>query len=485
MGLTLYAAQGGTVAEYAEQTETLQYTTTVPGGFGALTARIQINEKQARLPHPELATLSGKTHVMDGLNCVYSGEVAESAITLDARGAGLEITAHGPAAALADDPQDAAYSAMPAQAILADQFARRAAYLPLDNDFSAVLPNQPTATFSPVFDGRTIEDILHELNDLLGDYVWGVWDHPTHKDALGFPTWRLVWGPRDQNTTQYTALTSDIISYRVAPSATRAFNGVTLRYEDPIAGPGTATVYDNRLNGDLSQGKAPFRFRRFRRDMGSRVLTSAQAAALAGQYLAMFQNISNVIEIELAALRSASGQRIPLWQARAGGNICLPELLPHSRNFQIPPTAIPGENLFFIRQTTYRERQNAAPSLLLRLDQTADFAAADLTRLRYEEQLRQRSQRRGSAALPTGMPLKGFWSARWAAASPGDVFGGPILFPVILAAAPAEVTFTALSASNTSGSPTVGALTQWGCEAVVTATGNGPGFWQGTYQTTG
>lgn len=361
---------------------------------------------------------------------------------------------------------------------------QRAAYLTIDPDLSAV--SLPGALFSPVFDGRTFEDVLHELCDLLGDYVWGVWDHPVHRDVLGFPTWQLQAHARDTATVGYIAMLADIVGWRVAPSSARAFNGVTIRYNDPANGPGAVSVQDARLAASKAQGNAPFRFRRFRRDMGGRPLTAAQATALANQYLASFQNITNTITLQLAAVHNAQGHAIPLWQVRADRTIAVPELLPRAANLPATPGYQAGTNLFSIRQAIYEQTAGAEPRLTLQLDQIADFAAADMTRLRYEEQLRQRARRQPPPTQPAGLPLKGHWSIRWGTSSlAGDVWGSSVQFAAVLSQPPTSLTFTTLSALNVASGPTAASLTNWGAHVSVTSAANGGGYWIGTYTTVG
>ncbi len=472
----------GALVDYAPYVEQLRVTSASPGGYGALHARLRLPAGRVRLPRPELGVLNGRVTLLDGRDCVYCGEITEAALTLAADGEAVDLLAQGGAGALADDPQDATYANQTAQAIIAAEFSRRSAYLAVAADQAAVLPNAPTATFSPFFDGRTLEDILHELCDLLGDYTWGVWHHPVQRDAFGLPTWQLQVHARDTTTVSYRALLADVVSWRIAPAATRAFNSVTLHYLDPVAGPGAVTVQDSRLNGDLSQGSAPFRFRRFRRDLGQRALTASQATALANQYLASFQNISNVIEVRLAAVRDANGVPLPLPRVRADGNIAIPELLTRAATFPATPAMQPGTNLFYIRQATYDEQRGQTPTLTLLLDQVADFAAADLTRLRYEEQLRQRSKRANRIVQPAGLALKGAWSVLFTGAGQ---WGSAIQFPAVLAAAPTSITFSGQTSQNISSGPNAGNITVWGCDVYVGATSTGNGWWIGLYTTNG
>jgi hypothetical protein len=241
-------------------------------------------------------------------------------------------------------------------------------------------------------------------------------------------------------------------------------------------------VHDSRLNGDLSQGSAPFRFRRFRRDLGQRALTASQATALANQYLASFENVSNVIEVRLATVRDANGVPMPLPRVRADGNIAIPELLTRAPAFPAAPAMQPGTNLFYIRQATYAEQRGQMPTLTLLLDQVADFAAADLTRLRYEEQLRQRSKRHNRSVQPSGLSLKGAWSVLFTGAGQ---WGSAIQFPAVLAAVPTSITFSAQTNQNISSGPAAGNFTVWGCDAYVNATASGNGWWIGLYSTNG
>lgn len=489
-GLTLLCAAPGmtgltsALVDYTPWCEELEIASVSPGGCGHLRARLLLPAGRARLPHPEFAVLNGRVVAQDANGCVFAGEIHEATLALDDRGEAVELLALGGAAALGDDPLDSGYTTQTAQAIIADQFTRRSAYLALDGDQSAVLPSAPSATFSPIFDGRTFEDVLHELCDLLGDYMWSVWPHPVHRDALGLPTWQLQVHPRDVTTVNYRAASRDVVAWRIAPAAARAFNGVTLHYLDPTAGPGAVTVTDPRLNGSLSQGSAPFRFRRFRRDLGGRVLTAAQAATLAQQYLSSFQNIGNVITVQLASARSATGTPLPLWRVRADTNIAVPELLPRAATFPAIPAMQPGSNLFYIRTATYRERRGAAPTLTLQLDQVADFAAADLVRMRYEEQVRQRSRRTSPAVQPAGQTLKGAWSVLWGASPIGMAWGSAAAFASVLAAVPTSLTFTASTATNATG-PVAANFSFWGCDVWVTATLATSGNWVGYYTTNG
>src|SRR5579884_1517373 len=356
-------------AEYGAQVEALEFTTVAPGGFGDLTCLLKLPD--ARLPRPELALFS-RVCLRDGLFTAFSGEWSDPALVLDgASGDYLQLGALGGGVCLRDDPDDAAYaSPTTAQAIVASELAKRSAYLPLDQDTSSVLPSAPAATFTPVYDGFNLEEILHDLMGALGDYVWTVYDHPRNRDSAGFPTWQLFAHPRDTTTISYMALGSDILGWRVMPSAQRAYNVVQVTYVDPTAGPATLTVADPRLSGSGAQGSAPFRRRKLRRSLGRQPLTSAQATTIANAWLAAYSNPTNKVEVELGAVRDANGIEIPLHRVRADANLYVPELA--VRGQQLASGPVPGVNLFWIAETTYRETAAEGTRLLLQLDNYAD-----------------------------------------------------------------------------------------------------------------
>ncbi|HEY7831918.1 MAG TPA: hypothetical protein VIG30_00015, partial [Ktedonobacterales bacterium] len=244
------------VAELGEMAEALEITTVAPGGFGDLACVVKL--PNGRLPRPELQLFS-RVCCQDGPFTVFSGEWADPALVLDESGEYLLLSALGGGSALRDDPDESVYSGQTAPAIMAAEFAKRSAYLALDSDLGLVFPDNPAATFSPLFDGSNLEEIVAALCQDLGDYAWGVWDHATHRDPAGFPTWQLQAHPRDTTTTHYTAYAQDIVGWRVSPSAQRAFNVIQVGYVDPSAGPGLVSVADSRLGGTGTQNLAPFR----------------------------------------------------------------------------------------------------------------------------------------------------------------------------------------------------------------------------------
>jgi hypothetical protein len=488
LSLTAYTAPSTAypliAQEYGERIEALEFTTVAPGGFGDLTCALKLED--ARLPRPELAMFA-RVCLRDGLFTAFAGEWADPALVMDERaGDYLALTALGAGAALRDDPDDAAYTTpTTAQGIIAAEFTRRAAWLPLDQDQSAVLPSQPSATFAPAYDGYNLEEILHELMGALGDYTWTVYDHPRNRDPAGFPTWQLQAHQRDVATTSYIAIGDDIAGWRVAPSTERAYNVVQVAYVDAQVGPGVVSVSDARLNADGSQGNAPFRRRKLRRSLGRLPLTLAQATTIANAWLAAFSQPSDKVEMTLRGVRDANGASIPLSHVRADGNLFAPELATRGLRLSSAPT--PGVNQFWIAETRYREAASGEISLTLQLDNYADRAEGMLARLRIAEETRQRRRGVYRITQSPGAQQVGFIALRAASATAGQVIGASVSFTPTLAKTPMGLTFSALSSANVAGGPSVTAatLTPYGCEVTVAAAGSGAVTWAGTWTTVG
>ena len=471
-------------ADYSARIEALEFTTVAPGGFGDLACILKLPD--ARLPRPELGLFS-RVALRDGLFTCFSGEWSDPTLVLDsAHGEYMMLSALGGGAALRDDPDDVAYAtATTAQGIVAAEFARRASYLALDGDLAAVLPDNPANTFTPVYDGYTLEEILHDLMGALGDYIWTVYEHPTHTDAAGFPTWQLRAHQRDTTTTSYLALGADILEWRVAPSMQRAYNVVQVTYVDPVVGPGSVTVSDARLGPGGAQGAAPFRRRKLRRNLGNLPLTATQATAIANAWLATYSNPSNKIEITLRAVRDASGNPLPLSHVRADANLYVPELA--VRGQQLSGGPVPGVNQFYIIESSYRETASGDVRLALQLDNYADRGEALLARLQIADEARQRRRGVYRPVQSAGAQQVGYVSIRAPSASAGQRFGVGVNFVPVLSNTPTGLTFTAVSSTNVASGPTVtaGTMTPYGCEVTITATGSGAVVWTGKYTTVG
>jgi hypothetical protein len=469
------------VVDYGRDVQALEFSTVAPGGFGDLAAIIRTPDP--RIPRPELQPFA-RVVLKDGPFTCFAGEWSDPAQVLDGpHGEYLHLSALGGGVALRDDPDDSSYATQTAQAIIAAEFAKRAAYLALDADQSLVLPSAPATTFSPVYDGFNLEEVLHDLAFALGDYAWTVYDHASNRDAWGFPTLQLALHPRDTATTTYLALGEDIVSWRVTPSSQRAYNFVQVAYIDPSLGPATVTVSDSRLNGDGSQGTAPFRRRKLRRSLGRVPLTAAQATTIAQAWLAAYQNLTNKVEVTLRSVRDANGQPIPLSHVRADGNLFVPELAVRGQTLSSGPVA--GVNQFYIVETLYREELDGAVSLKLMLDNYADQAGATLAQLKlsYESALRSRGVYRVVGS--PGSNVSGPCGASLSNQSASAVMKVAVPFPYPLSKTPTGITLTPTSTSNVSGSASATSITNLGFVLNWTVAANGASTWLGTYLTVG
>ena len=471
------------VSELGELVDSLEFTTVAPGGFGDLAAVVKLPD--ARIPRPELSIFS-KVCLRDGLTTCFSGEWSDPALVLDGRsGEYVLLSALGGGVALRDDPDDSAYTSQTAQSIISSEFTKRANYLALDADQSAILPgpNAPAATFSPLYDGFNLEEILHDLCFALGDYTWTVYEHPTHTDPAGFPTLQVRAHPRDTTTTHYTATGADIVSWRVTPSTQRAYNVVQVAYVDVTGGPGVVTVSDPRLSGSGAQNNAPFRRRKLRRSLGRAPLTSAQATTIAQAWLAAYQNVTNKVEVTLRAIHDANGQPVPLQQVRADRNLYVPELA--VRGIQLSSGPVSGVNQFYIVETIYREMQAGDVELTLHLDNYADAAGSTLAQLKlsYDAALRARGVYRAVAS--PGAPVVGPCGASLSNQSAGAVVQIAVAFPQALSKAPTSITLTPTTSSNVSGSASAISLSQTGFTLQWTVAAAGASTWLGSYQTVG
>lgn len=462
------AAAPVVLQDYGALIEGLECTTVAPGGFGDLACIVKLPD--ARLPRPELGLFS-RAVLKDGLFTAFAGEWADPALVLDpAHGEYVLLSALGGGVALRDDPDDSNYTTQTARQIMSSEFSKRSNYLAIDSDLSQFLPTNPATTFSPAYDGYNLEEILHDLMANLGDYTWAVWDHPTKEDAVGMPTWRLEAHQRDTTTTHYTAYMQDILSWRVTPSAQRAYNVVQVTYTDVTNGTAQVTVSDPRLAGTGAQNNAPFRRRKLRRNLGRMPLTSAQATAIANAWLASYQNITNKVEVELSNVRDAYGNVIPLHQVRADRNLFVPELAVRGQQLSGGPVA--AVNQFYIVESSYRETASGDVRLALQLDNYADKGAALVSQLKLAYDAAARARGSIQPVVSIGVPVIVPCGAAFSNQSAGAVVRIVVPWGAVLAKAPTSVTLSNLLSTNassiTAGSPTIYGFTlSW----TVTAAG--------------
>ncbi len=399
--------------DYGPSMENVKFTTIAPGGYGDLTCDIYV--PQSRLVPPEFKAFNN-VFLGGGGFSVFQGRMDEPGIMLDkTSGSILHVSALGAADILKDDPQDFSYTAQTATQIITDQIiTQRSAYLPIDSDFTQVLPNNPAATFSPAFTGKNIEDILNELTNDLGYYSWAVWGHPQHKDAQRLPTWQLYWHTRNTTTPNYKVQLGDILDFDIRPSIEYSYNCVTLLYRDFTSqNPQSVTVQDSRLAGSKAQGTAPFPFRRLRKDVSQALLTSTQATALANALLAQYQNVGYKITVEVGNIADAGGNPIPLWQVRADNNVFIPDLSPIGASF--PATFTANTNLFYITQTEFQEQKGSTPTLTLTCDTFYDTTAFQIARIQRTAEQRKRSVKSKGIIQEPGASEIGTVGTSWGA----------------------------------------------------------------------
>ncbi len=490
---TLTSFAGGPVA-YQQELENLSFGTVAPGGFGNLEATIKLADP--RLPRPELQLFSRVAlmgHGENGPFCVFLGEIMEAPFTVTEAEASVALVARGIGNALRDDPLSIAYSLQTPKQVATDEITahNRPNFLPIDQDMSAVFPDNPAATISPSYDARNIEDILNDITTLAGDCIWGVWAHQVNKDAGNFPTAQLQVHLRDTATVNYRAsfLEQDIVSATVAPVADRAYNVIKIGYNSKQNGFGTATYTDPRLGAGGVQGSAPFRRRAMVKDMsGTTSITSTDAQNIANLYGALYQNITNKVTFKLRSIKDAQSIPLPPWTVRADANIAVPDLA--QRGVPLPTTLTAGVNQFYILSTSYAETATDW-TLTMECDNFHDSAQQRIARLQLIADLRARAGKTNGAIQMLGASEQGYFGIEFTnaiAAHPS--FGHGVIFQQIMAQAPTSLTLSADSgASNyNTTTPAIDRINSVGFRETVTcnfSAGDTWGRWYGWYTTVG
>lgn len=510
LGLVIYTAYTPArpliVGEYSREIDALNFTTVSPGGYGQLTARLNLNG--LRSWRPEFGLFSRVALVEHGGTPIWLGEVVDPEYGLDANGPYVSVAALGAGNCMRDDPLTLAYVSQTAQQIIVDQLTRRSAYMPLDQDTSGIQADTNT-TLSPVYQERTMEDVINDVVQLTGynpvlgqatDYAWGVWGHPIHRDVAGYPTAQLLVHQRDVSTLAWVASLSqgDITGYRMTPAAERAYNVTSVDYLDPTTGlAGTQTYTDPRLDPSGSQGSAPFRRRKYVRNLrGISTATSGDAFNIANTYGPQMQNPSAKTTLELGTARDTSGAEVPLWRLQADSNIMVPEWFSSTQSlgrlyqpgrtiFVTPPTpAEVGVSQFYIVQTTYSENKNGY-SVEAQCDNYADEGAILVARLQEQadEKTRQGQQTTGIVQA-AGATMRGRYGWHFSNGVAGQSVGADETFPAIAINTPTSLTLTSIASSNL-GAISVNNITTLGASFFAAVSANGAGSCAGTYQTNG
>jgi hypothetical protein len=486
--LTSYNNATGVAREFSEQVGNLTLTTVAPGGYGQLTARWMVGA--TRVPPTDLRIFNNVAMTDGQYPPPFLGRWDEPALKRDSQyGEYYEISALGAQNCLTDDTTDAVYAAATAKAIIIDQLQGvvlgRAAWLPIDSDTSQIFPDNPATVYNYPPNGKDIQGVLNEITSLQGDYIWTVLGHPLKRDALGFPTWQLAVHKRDLTTIAYTAILADRSDDDVRPSVEYCFNAWTVKYKDSITGmPASVTVQDGRLNGNKSQGTAPFPYRHANKDLSAYTLTSAQALALANTLVNSYKNGGYKLDFKIARVRDANGVEIPLWRVRADNNIFIPELTPGAA--QINPAPQTNINTFYITQTTYTENEGQTPMLEIIGSTFNDQSAYQIARLQYIAQSQANSKRTHGVVQAAGESEIGTAPAfGWGTTVVStDTLENSVNFRTTMNTVPTSITITPTSSSN-ANTPTVMNITQTGFSLRIQATVNGSGFWRGTYKTNG
>lgn len=472
------------VVDYTNQMESLSFTTMSPGGFGTLTANIRIPNMAD--PHPELA-LFARVVLSSGTADLWLGEII-SPVYKTSTDEVYQLSALGIGNSLRDDPRRVSYSAQTALQIITGELSPRAAYLPISQDTSFIVPTTPAQTLSPVYDGRYMEEVVADVAQMDGDDTWGVWAHPRDKDVAGFALGVLQLHQRDLTTIAYRASfgAGEVIDQQVTPSADRAYNVIQIGYNDPSQNPpvGIVTYTDPRLNGDGSQGTAPFRRRVFYRDLsGISTVTKAIAQAIANTYGAIYQNPTYASTWTLVDCNTAANDPMELWEVQADHVLHCPDARyrANSQNqvSQLNTTPLAGHKLFYIVQTTYTE-DSSGVKLQLQTDNFRDINEVRIARLQLKSDTLARSGNKTTGTVQAlGAPAAVFCGV----ASPGSVTAGTVIsaavaWPALLSQVSTSVTFAATASTNTTG-PSYSNQTVRGFTISITATANGACSWFG------
>lgn len=490
LAVYLYTLVGGAVVqqEVGSMLDNLTFSTISPGGFGTLTGLLRV--RSAKVPRPQFG-LFALIAVMNGPTPIWLGELMNPAYGISqSDGEYIKISALGKGNGLRDDPNSWSYTSQTAQqiaqAILTQHVTTtKALARVISTDNTQLFPDNPTNLITQVYTGRTMEEIIADVALLAGDYNWGAEADPLQKDFAGFPLARVFARARDLTTVDYTArlMGNDIYAAEFTPTADRAYNQIEIDYNNGTSGLGITRATDTRLNADLSQGTAPYRFRKYLRDLsGDSTVNATIAQSIANTYLALFENPTYTGTATLRGIRDANGARMPLWQAQAGKNLYVPEMA--IQGTQLPTAPTQNVNLFWVTQATYREDSTGNQQLDLNLGYLPDDADVQVARLQMAADAINRSGQLAAVLAALGTPLRGQYAIGFSNALGGQNVGAAVEFPMQAYQVPTSLTLSSLASSNI-GTLGVTDLTALGAYIFGTVSANGAGFARGTYRTNG
>jgi hypothetical protein len=475
--------------DYSPVVTSLTFTTVAPGGYGTLTATLNLKPKH--LSRPELQLFS-RIALMGQGERAFLGEISEIAISGSSGEETVQISALGSGNCLRDDSSNFAYTARTAKQIIVDQFgySRNLFGYPVSlADTSQILPDDPATSFTLSYANRSIEEICSDLSILLGAYTWAVWDSPTERDAAGFPLSRLNMHQKDITTSTYMASIQqgDVSEYSISQSADRAYNGIAIWYHDPNSGPPAAVIAnDSRLAGGGGIGTAPYRRRKFTRDLsGNSAASSTNAQALANALLSQYQNGGNKVEVTLSSVRDNNANPIALWRVRADGNVYIPEM--SGRGVTAPTAALATVNQFYIIQTEYSESSEGV-KLHLTCDNLSNVGDILVARLQYMAERMARTGGKVTELVQSlGAQVKGWANCTSVASAGAQVFAlGGTFFRPVLYQAPTSISWSAAAfQTNNAGSPGTNNLTAYGFHAFVSSIAGGAVTYGGNFLTNG
>jgi hypothetical protein len=476
------------VQEVGSMLDNLTLSTISPGGFGTLTALLRV--RSAKVQRPQFGMFA-RIAVMDGLTPVWLGELLNPAYGISqSDGEYIKLSALGLGNGLRDNPNSWTFTSQTAQQIAQFMLTQHTSTTKaltgiLSTDATQLFPDNPVNPITQVYMGRTMEEVLADAALLVGDYNWGVEADPIQKDFAGFPLGRVFARARALASVDYMAklTANDIYTAEFTPTADRAYNQIEVDYNNGTTGVGVAKATDTRLNADLSQGLAPWRFRKYLRDLsGTGTVNGTIAQSVANTQLGLFQNPTYTGTATLRGIRDSNGARMPLWQAQAGRNLYVPEMA--IQGAQLPTAPTQNVNLFWITQATYREDSTGNQQMDLNLGYLPDSADVQVARLQMAADALNRGSQVASVVQALGAPMRGQYAIGFSGGIAGQNTGSAVEFPALAYQAPTSLTLTSTSSSNL-GAVGVTDLTAVGAYLFATISANGAGFSRGTYKTNG